>query len=117
MRRKAAEQAAESSSGDAARVATGNRCSKTWAMLIKRVYEFDPMTCPRCSGQMNVVAFLEPPQRDVIDKILQHCGLMQASEPRGPPDQIGLVHNLETDVLDQTPDLTFIDIDTFLATF
>ena len=28
--------------------------------LIKRVYEFDPMTCPRCSGQMNVVAFLHP---------------------------------------------------------
>jgi hypothetical protein len=44
-------------------------------MLIKRVYEIDPRACPECGGQMKVVAFLEPPQGDVIEKILRHCGL------------------------------------------
>ena len=39
-------------------------------MLIKRVYELDPMVCPECGSQMAVVAFIEPPQRDVIEKIL-----------------------------------------------
>jgi hypothetical protein len=37
------------------------RCSQTWAMLIKRVYEIDPLACPQCGGQMKVIAFIEPP--------------------------------------------------------
>ena len=40
-------------------------------MLIKRVYEIDPLICPRCSGQMKVIAFIEPPQGEVIEKILR----------------------------------------------
>ncbi len=35
-------------------------------MLIKRVYEIDPLACPHCGGQMKVVAFIEPPQAPVI---------------------------------------------------
>jgi hypothetical protein len=34
---------------------------------------------------MRVVAFIEPPQEDVIQKILQHCGLWSPSSPRAPP--------------------------------
>jgi len=59
------------------------RCSRTWAMLIKRVYEVDPLACPKCGGQMKVVAFIEPPQGAVIEKILRHCGLWRPS--RAPP--------------------------------
>jgi hypothetical protein len=29
---------------------------------LQRVYEIDPLICPRCSGQMKIVAFIEPPQ-------------------------------------------------------
>ena len=39
-------------------------------MLIKRVYEVDPLCCPECGGQMKVVSFIEPPQADVIEEIL-----------------------------------------------
>lgn len=35
-------------------------------MLIKRVYEIDPLACPHCGGRMKVVAFIEPPQAPVI---------------------------------------------------
>ena len=59
-------------------------------MLIKRVYEIDPLSCPQCGGQMKVVAFLEPAQGEVIEEILRHCGLWQASAPRAPPDADGL---------------------------
>ena len=62
-----------------------NRCSPTWAMLIKRVYEIDPLACPKCGGAMKVVAFIEPPQGAVIEKILRHCGLWRPSTPRPPP--------------------------------
>ena len=63
MRRKAAEaaeQAGAASSGDTPEVAAPGRASQTWAMLIKRVYEIDPLCCPNCGGTMKVVAFLEP---------------------------------------------------------
>ena len=39
-------------------------------MLIKRVYEVDPLSCPRCGSEMAVVAFIDPPQGEVIEKIL-----------------------------------------------
>jgi hypothetical protein len=89
-----------------------NRCSQTWAMLIKRVYEIDPLTCPECGAGMQVVAFIEPPQGDVIEKILRHCGLWEASAPRPPPAARGPV----CDAAEPRP-RTYVDIDTFLATF
>jgi hypothetical protein len=124
MRKKAeVDASAEPSSEDAA----ASRSSQTWAMLIKRVYEVDPLSCPQCGGQMKVVAFLEPPQGEVIEKILLHCGLWQASTPRAPPDVDGLVLELDAaystssirspDQADQSQELTYVDIDTFLASF
>ena len=50
-------------------------CAKTWAMLIKRVYEVDPLSCPRCVTEFKVVAFIDPPQGDVLERILRHCPL------------------------------------------
>jgi len=53
MRRKAAEAAAAAeqptaaSAVDAASVPVRSRASQTWAMLIKRVYEFDPLVCAK----------------------------------------------------------------------
>ena len=89
------------------------RASQTWAMLIKRVYEIDPLECPVCGGQMTVIAFIEPPQGAVIEKILRHCGLWQPSTPRAPPAGIGWVHAPD----DEPGELTYVDIDTFEATF
>ena len=96
-------------------------------MLIKRVYEVDPLCCPQCGGEMQVVAFIEPPQGEVIEKILQHAGLWQASASRAPPDVEGLVLELDaayaansidsTDQADESEELTYVDIDTFLAGF
>ena len=62
MRRKAAEAAGsiEELPGTVdAEEASPSRSSQSWAMLIKRVYEVDPLSCPQCGGQMAVVAFPE----------------------------------------------------------
>ena len=126
--RKKAEEVAEPPSrpplrGGArdARALPTARCSQTWAMLIKRVYEIDPMACPQCSGEMKIVSFIDPPQEAVIEKILSGHrraalvdGLWKASSPRGPPDS---VHDLNYECMDQTSELTCVDMDTFLATF
>jgi len=42
----------------------------------------DPLRCPKCGGEMRVIAFIERRQRDVIRKILEHCGLWE--QPRAP---------------------------------
>ena len=76
---------------------------------------------------MKVVAFIEPPQSDVIEEILKHCGLWQSSTARAPPDVDGLVLELDAayanspigsaDQADESRELTYVDIDTFLASF
>ena len=128
MRRKAAEAAeaaaatleppAASSSGDAGPAPARSRASQTWAMLIKRLYEIDPLACPECGGQMKVVAFLEPPQADVIEKILRHCGLWCPASARAPPAGDLRVHDPDSDSASQEPrELTFVDEAAFWSTF
>ena len=48
-----------------------------------------------CGGQMKVVSFIEPPQADVIEAILTHCGLWQSRSPRAPPEVPDLVLELD----------------------
>ena len=50
---------------------------------------------------MKVVAFIEPPQPDVIGAILKHCGLWQSRSARAPRPQ----------------ELTYVAIETILANF
>ncbi len=85
MRKKAqAEHSAESSHQSDASSPSPTRCSRTWAMLIKRVYEIEPLTCPHCGSEMKVVAFLEPPQAQDIEKILRPCGIVAGTGLQGP---------------------------------
>jgi len=88
-----------------------SRASQTWAMLIKRVYEVDPLACPTCGGRLKVLAFIEPPQAEVIEKILRHCGLWNPPPARGPPAADGSVHDPN-----EPRELTYVDSDTFEAT-
>ncbi len=43
---------------------------RRWAALIRLVYEVDPLVCPKCGGQMRVIALIQEPA--VIDQILRH---------------------------------------------
>ncbi len=58
----------------------------TWAQRLKRVFAIDIEKCERCSGPVRVIASIEDP--DVIEKILKHLGLDEASLPhnRSPPE-------------------------------
>ncbi len=60
---------------------------------------------------MKVVAFLEPPQADVIEKILRHCGLWHAS--RAPPGEGRFVHGQADS--DEPRELTFVAEDAIWA--
>ena len=70
-----------------------------------------------------MVSFIEPPQADVIEKILRHCGLWCPAAPRAPPAEDGWGHDPDGDAdcapaaSDEFRELTYVDRDTFLATF
>ena len=54
-------------------------------MLIQRIYQADPLRCPKCGGTMKIIVFIEADQGDIIGKILEHCGLWEDPPSRGPP--------------------------------
>jgi hypothetical protein len=59
----------------------------SWAKLIARVYETDPLQCGRCGGRMKIIAFVM--QASEIRQILAHVGLPveapRTHPARGPP--------------------------------
>jgi len=55
---------------------------RSWAQLIKRIYEVDPLVCPSCGSKMKVIAFII--EHDVVDAILRHLKTRE-KEGRGPP--------------------------------
>jgi transposase len=59
--------------------------SKGWAEMIRKVYEVDPMACPRCGGRMKIISFLT--DYAVVDRIIDHLKLTFFAE-RPPPPQV-----------------------------
>ena len=57
---------------------------QNWARLIQKIYEVDPLICPKCQGQMRIISFIE--EFDIIEKILRHLGLWDIRN-HDPPQQ------------------------------
>jgi len=68
-------------SNSAEQFARGRR--RSWARLIKRVYEADPLVCPRCSGPLKIISLIG--NGPVIEKILRHLKLWDQPERPPPP--------------------------------
>ena len=86
--------------------------SSTWAMLLRRVFEMEPLACPSCGAEMQVVSFIQPPQEEVIEAILRHCGLWEEPAARAPPKTTG------SEPADEAPlQRVYVDLDTFLAEY
>ena len=60
------------------------RAKSAWARLIRKVYEADPLECPKCHGPMRIIALINDPP--VVRRILEHLGLWQPEAmERSPP--------------------------------
>jgi len=71
--------------GDNADVSREARC--TWARLIRKIFEADPLLCT-CGARMRIVSFITDPR--VVDRILRHrqsdrCRTGDPFESRDPP--------------------------------
>jgi len=59
----------------------------TWARLIRKIFEADPLTCA-CGARMRIVSFITDPR--IVDRILRYrqsdrCRTGDPFEPRAPP--------------------------------
>jgi hypothetical protein len=52
-----------------------------WALLLARIHEVFPLVCPRCGGEMRIIAFIT--DAGAVREILSHLG-----EPTSPPRPI-----------------------------
>ena len=53
-----------------------------WAVMMKRTWGFEVLTCPRCARKMRVVATITQP--DVVRKILDPLGVRSTPLARAP---------------------------------
>jgi putative transposase len=58
-------------------------CSPTWARLIAKVYQVDPLVCTRCGQKMQMIAFLT--DQLSIRRILDHLGMSTPPHDKPPP--------------------------------
>jgi len=59
---------------------------QAWARMLRKMFEVDPLLCPRCGVEMEIVAWITKPS--VVDAILRHRrehGLVSPFEARAPP--------------------------------
>jgi len=54
-----------------------------WAEMIRKVYEVNPMACPKCRGEMRIIAFIS--DYAVVDRIIAHLKLTFVAERPPPP--------------------------------
>ena len=47
--------------------------SRTWAACMKQIFEFDPLLCPKCGGNMKIKSFITDNKE--IHKITEHLKL------------------------------------------
>ena len=68
----------------------------TWARLIRKIFEADPLTCGACGARMRTAFFITDPR--VVDRILRHrqsdrCRTEDPFESRDPP--LSQTHTLQ----------------------
>jgi len=72
---------------------------RSWARLLKKIYEVDSLRCPHCGSEMHIIAWIEQPE--VIRKILQHLSLWERPQ-RSPPPRL-FPHKLEAFLASLSP--------------
>ena len=59
---------------------------RAWARLLAKIYEVDPMVCPKCGADMKVIAVIDDP--DELKRILRHLIKIGRSPPGFDPDRL-----------------------------
>ena len=59
-----------------------------WVMLLARIYEAFPLTCPRCGAEMRIIALITKPVdvRAILEHIGEPATPPRIAQARGPPE-------------------------------
>jgi hypothetical protein len=68
---------------------------KSWARLIQKIYNVDPLLCPKCQGEMKIISFIE--DNEITKKILKHLGLWETHNHDPPPQNSSHISNITYD--------------------
>ena len=82
----------------------------TWRECIKKVWEVDPLRCPKCKGEMKIISFIN--EQSVIRKILEHLNLWNVAGQRAPPVRAGPpspTRNHQPPITEQSPQHEIFD--------
>ena len=63
-----------------------NARKRAWARLLAKVYEVDPLVCPKCGAEMKVIAIIEDSHE--VKRILRHLVKIGRSPPGFDPDRL-----------------------------
>ncbi len=69
---------------------------KSWARLIQKIYNVNPLVCSKCLGSMRIISFIEDEQ--LVKKILKHLDLWDVrrkppGRAHGPPPEIFIIYD------------------------
>ena len=94
QRRKAEDRLEGNGSGEAGEpvLSSPERAAlrRRWANLIRRVYEVDPLVCPRCGAEMRVIGFITEPS--LLKRILDHIRKRDRVSRPPPHPQPAVAH-------------------------
>ena len=68
----------------------------SWAACVKRIYEIDPLECPKCKAQMRIIAFIQ--DEHSIKNIMKAQGI---PDFQAPPPILRFINTSET--IDELP--------------
>jgi hypothetical protein len=101
-REKREEQETEFALIDTGKGTAGGKPISTWARLIRRIFEVDPLRCRRCGAEMRLIAFITDFRQ--TSRILEHIGEQTIRPPplaakTSPPGRS------RTEAVDYIPDV------------
>jgi hypothetical protein len=81
---------------------------QNWARLIQKIYNVDPLICPKCQGNMRIISFIE--DHDLITVILKHLNLWETRNHDPPVKDIKHTPELiYDDSYSQVPEVDYWD--------
>jgi hypothetical protein len=69
---------------------------KNWARLIQKIYNVNPLLCPKCLGSMRIISLID--DAEIIKKILKHLDLWDVKRKpppcaNGPPTEAIIIYD------------------------
>ena len=74
--------------------------------MLQKIYEVDPLICPKCKGEMRIIAFIE--DYKVVKKILDWLGIYEFERKRPPPKVAEETHGFDEYIIDDYIDCNHV---------